>query len=139
MDRKEIVESIACCGLVCAFCHLSKECDGCKYTASRCASHSQHWGGCFQRNCCADKRISGCWECDDFPCDREMFDTATHGVKMRAHVRCIKEDGADKFIEYIMNNEKNGIKYGYQKDYDLLKTEDAVLGLLRTGLKKPGK
>jgi hypothetical protein len=82
------------------------------------------------------KKISGCWECDEFPCKREMFDTATHDVKIRAYVRCIKEDGAEQFIDYIMNNEKSGIRYGYQKDYDFLKSEDAVLNLLRTGRKR---
>jgi hypothetical protein len=133
MENREIVDSIACCGLACKLCHLAGECDGCKSSASKCAAHSEHWGGCFNRKCCAGRNISGCWECGDFPCDKGMFDTGSHDLKVRACVRCIKEDGPEKFVEYILRNERDGIRYGFRKDYDFLGSEDEVLRLLRTG------
>lgn len=136
MDKEEVAGSVAYCGLVCKLCHLADECDGCKNTASKCANHSQHWEGCFHRKCCIDKNINGCWECDDFPCNKEMFDTDTHDIKVRACVRCIREDGMEKFIDYIIKNERNGIRYSYQKDYDFMKNEEEVLHLLRTGIKR---
>jgi hypothetical protein len=83
-----------------------------------------------------EKHINGCWECGDFPCDNDMFDTATHDVKIRACARCIKEDGAGKFIDYIIRNEGSGIKYGFRKDYDRMQDEEAVFNLLRMGIKK---
>ena len=135
MDKSEIVASIACCGLVCKLCHLADKCDGCKNTACGCGNHSDHWGGCYHRKCCIDKGLAGCWECGDFPCGREMFDTATHDVKIRACVRCIKEDGPERFVEYVLRNENKGIRYGFRKDYDFLDSEDRVLRLLRTGKK----
>ena len=54
-------------------------------------------------------------------------------IKVRAFVRCMKEDGIDHFIRYIEKNKKRGIRYhktGIVGDYDL-STEDEVLQLLR--------
>jgi hypothetical protein len=54
-------------------------------------------------------------------------------IKMRAFVRCIKEEGIQKFIEYLEQNEKDGIVYhriGVIGDYDL-SSESEVLNLLR--------
>jgi hypothetical protein len=52
---------------------------------------------------------------------------------MRAFARCIKEDGINKFIEYIKRNQQDGIVYqrsGIMGDYDL-PTEEEILALLR--------
>jgi hypothetical protein len=61
-----------------------------------------------------------------------MF-SETHDLRIRAFVRCIKEDGLEKLAEYLLENEKRGIHYGYQKDYDFKNSEDEVLALLRKG------
>lgn len=56
-------------------------------------------------------------------------------IKLRAFVRCIKEDGMKRFIEYVAVNRENGVVYhrnGIWGDYDL-ETEDMVLDLLRNG------
>ncbi|BAI61123.1 conserved hypothetical protein [Methanocella paludicola SANAE] len=135
MEKSDIIDSIACCGLICRLCHLAGDCDGCRNTASKCSNHSDHWGGCYQRKCCRGRGIKGCWECGDFPCDKEMFDVTTHDLKIRACVRCIKEDGPERFVEYVLGNEKNGIRYGFRKDYDGLGSEEEVLRLLRIGKK----
>ena len=69
MDINEVSESIGYCGLVCKLCHLADKCDGCKSNKNCCGKHLSE-EGCYQYNCCVDKNISGCWECEDFPCDR---------------------------------------------------------------------
>lgn len=56
-------------------------------------------------------------------------------VKIRAFITCIKEDGLERFSEYLLRNAENGIVYhrdGIWGDYDL-DSEAAVLKLLRTG------
>ena len=56
-------------------------------------------------------------------------------VKIRAFIRCIKEDGLERFAEYVVRNGQKGVVYhreGIYGDYDL-DGEDAVLGLLRDG------
>lgn len=56
-------------------------------------------------------------------------------IKIRAFVTCIKEDGLERFLEYIVRNTSKGIVYhreGIRGDYDL-ESEAEVLKLLRTG------
>jgi hypothetical protein len=57
----------------------------------------------------------------------------THDTRLRAFVRCIKEEGTTKLAEYLIINQQNDILYGHNKDYDNLKNEEIVLKLLRTG------
>jgi hypothetical protein len=56
-------------------------------------------------------------------------------IKLRAFVRCIKEDGIEAFSQYMNRNAHNHIVYhrsGILGDYDL-DSEEKILKLLRTG------
>jgi len=64
-----------------------------------------------------------------------MF-SESHDIRIRAFVRCAREEGVEKLAEYVLRNQENGIKYGYKQDYDGLGSEEAVLRLLRTGRKE---
>jgi hypothetical protein len=127
----EVKESIAYCGLVCMFCHLAGSCGGCKSKDNCCGRHLSS-EGCYQYKCCVERGIAGCWECEDFSCGMDMFSEA-HDIRLKAFVRCAKEDGVGKLAEYVLRNQQNGIMYGHKKDYDGLESEDAVLRLLRAG------
>jgi hypothetical protein len=133
MTIKEVSENIGYCGLVCSFCHLAESCDGCKSSNNCCSKHLSQYG-CYQYNCCISKNLNGCWECDDFPCENDMF-SENHDIRIRAFVRFAKEEGIEKLAEYVINNQENGILYGHNKDYDNLKNEEAVLNILRLGKK----
>ncbi|HLV39955.1 DUF3795 domain-containing protein [Xanthomarina sp.] len=128
MNREAIISSIAYCGLVCKLCHLANECDGCKATGCNCSANSEKEKGCYHRNCCIDKVISGCWECEDFPCANSMFIGRTSG-EIKGFCRCLKDDGVDKFIDYILKNQERGIPYGL-KGYGQM-TEEEVVQTLR--------
>lgn len=120
--------SVAYCGLICSFCCTDGSCN-CK-SDNNCGKRLSP-EGCYQYNCCTSKGINGCWECDDSPCGKDML--AVDKIKMRAFVRCIKEEGIQKFFEYLEQNEKDGIVYhrtGVIGDYDL-SSENEVLNLLR--------
>jgi len=129
--KKDIIESIAYCGLICKLCHLSDTCGGCKSTTNSCGKYLSE-EGCFQHNCCLKKGLNGCWECQEFPCDKDMYST-DHDPKIKAFARCIKEDGVDQFIQYVLDNKERGMDVSSGKDYDN-KTEKEVLSLLRTGI-----
>lgn len=131
MNRRELIDSIAYCGLVCGMCHLRGECDGCRDTANLC----QRSAVCFQRRCCLEKGLAGCWECADFPCGRDMHGPG-HDLRIRAFVRFVREEGPEALIECLLRNEENGIFYGHGRDYDGLADEDEVIRLLRNG--RPG-
>ena len=123
-------KSIGYCGLICEFCCPDGSCN-CK-TSNRCKKQLST-AGCYQYNCCTLKGIQGCWQCNDAPCGFDML--AQDKIKMRAFVRCIKEDGIEKFIEYIERNRTDGVIYhrnGFVGDYDL-DTEVQVLSLLKQG------
>lgn len=137
MKTKKIIDSIGYCGLICNLCHLAKECDGCKSDNNRCQRHLSETG-CYQYNCCKDRNLDGCWECEDFNCGKDMF-SESHDLRLRAFIRFIKDEGLEKLATCIIENEKNGVKYGYQKDYDGLETEEDVIKLLKTGIRKEKK
>lgn len=135
MNSLDIAKSTAYCGLICALCQPSELCS--------CRSNN-HCGkrlspnGCYQYDCCTAKGLNGCWECPDAPCGRDMH--AEGKAKIRAFVSCIREDGLDRFAEYIRRNAQRGIVYhcaGITGDYDL-ETESDVLRLLRTGSAQSG-
>lgn len=129
----EVVKNIGYCGLVCSFCHLKDTCDGCKSEENCCGRHLSG-DGCYQYNCCVERGIGGCWECKDFCCGKDMF-SESHDIRLRAFVRCAKEEGVEKLAEYVLRNQQSDIKYGYNKDYDGLESEEVVLKLLKTGQK----
>lgn len=132
-EKKDIIDSIAYCGLICGLCFKTKECDGCKQTASACKSNYRE-EGCYQRKCCREHKLSGCWECVQFPCHKGIYNN-DNNPKIKAFAYCIKEDGIDKFIEYVLVNKKRGLNCEKGKDYDF-KPIDEVLLLLRTGQTK---
>lgn len=133
MNITEVAENIGYCGLICSLCHVRNTCDGCKSVKNNCSRRLSE-KGCYQYNCCVEKGLQGCWECPDFCCGWDMF-SDTHDVRLRAFIRCAKEEGLEKLAEYILQNRENGIKYGHKQDYDGLGSEEAVLKLLRTGRK----
>ncbi len=129
MDPQSLIDSIAYCGLVCGKCHQRDTCDGCKNTARLCSRSAV----CFQRSCCLQKSLEGCWDCAEFPCGQDMH-APPHDLRIRAFVKFIRDEGAEALIDCLLQNERRGIYYGYQRDYDGLESEEAVIRLLKTGL-----
>jgi hypothetical protein len=130
MTKEQIKNSISYCGLLCILCSPDGSCD-CR-SKNNCGKKSSE-EGCFQHDCCIKNGYSGCWECPNFSCDKDMFNEKH--LRIKTFGKCIIEDGIDKFSEYILHNHENGILYhrnGYNGDYDL-DTEEAILGLLRNG------
>ena len=131
MKRKNILAAtIAPCGLICGLCGEYGVCKGCREGCVRAET-------CFQRKCCEDKGIKGCWKCPDFPCGRDMF-SPERDARLTAFVRCAKEDGVKGLAGYVLRNQDSGVLYHRNKqthsgDYDGLGSEDAVLDMLRNG------
>ena len=130
--KDELAKTIAPCGLICGLCGEASRCKGC-CTDEGCARAAV----CYQRKCCAERGIKGCWKCPDFPCGHDMF-SLEHDIRLTAFVRCAKEDGPKALAAYVLKNQDNGIIYHRDKtahtgDYDGLGDEAAVLELLRNG------
>lgn len=128
MDKGKIIKSIAYCGLICEFCHQADECNGCKSENNICGKYLSE-AGCFQRSCCIEQNIVGCWECDNFPCNKDMY-SDSHPPKVKTFALCIREDGAEKFVNCVLNCKEKGLNITYRGDLDS-KTQAEILKLLR--------
>ena len=129
---RQIADSIGYCGLVCTFCHEAAQCGGCKSETNCCGRHMSD-NGCYHYNCCKEKGFNGCWECDVGPCDIDMF-SEHHDIRNRTFVKCARQEGIEKLAEHVLRNQTNGIRYGWNLDYDKLGSEQAVMDLLHNGV-----
>jgi len=120
MNREK---GLAYCGLACCACGENETCVGCRNAGCK----NKEW--CKHFNCCKEKGLNGCWECDEFPCGG-MHDK----VRVFAFAQFIKQYGEDKTIDCLEYNEKNGVVYHYQGqlvgDYDKCETVDRVIKML---------
>ena len=72
----------------------------------QCNSPCRVGGGCtaFSCNvldCCLNKKLAGCWECDEFEsCEKFEPLKAAHGESPRRNLRKIKELGLDNWAEH---------------------------------------
>ena len=120
---------MAFCGLACAGCS-DLDCPGCHLKGCQDADH------CEILKCCTDRHLDGCHACDDFPCGAGMFQKP----RVRAFVRCMREDGKANVLDGLRRNAAAGIAYhranGLTGDYDLAaeKSEEAVIRMIRYGL-----
>lgn len=55
------------CGIACESCKFKSEqgCHGCRNGKGK-----VFWGKCELYECCNEKSLEHCGECDDFPCDK---------------------------------------------------------------------
>ena len=94
------------CGLACGMCK------------NACDQDCRHGGGpedCHQRDCCINRELIGCWECEDFPCDRGFFadddDPAFRGICIGS-VQCIRECGVAEYLRRVETRLGNPVEYG---------------------------
>lgn len=54
---------------------------------------------CKIRTCCEEKKITGCWECEEFhTCNKLDFLQETHGDAVLKNLDILKEKGVDAFL-----------------------------------------
>lgn len=106
MAERELVRTVAYCGLVCGVCK------------NACQPDCRGGGGaedCYQRKCCIEKELDGCWECDDFLCNKGFFadghDPAWRGLCIGS-VQCIKGLGIGAYVECLVSRLGKAVEYG---------------------------
>jgi len=123
-------KDLALCGLACVLCSV-EDCPGCK--ARGCKKGSD----CSVYQCVMKKELSGCYECDEFPCDEKML----QGIRNKAFNLYAKQYGKQALLDRLKINFENGIVYheadGLKGDYDKCKTEQEVIELLKNGKPDP--
>ncbi|WP_320129437.1 DUF3795 domain-containing protein [uncultured Sphaerochaeta sp.] len=124
MEREK---GFAYCGLACCLCSENSNCPGCRKEGC----NNKQW--CKNFNCCKEKGIKGCWECDQFPCKGTMLDKP----RVLAFSRFLALYGEEKFLECLKRNEQTGILYHHEGkltgDYDEKQTEKEIFDLILYG------
>lgn len=121
-------QMIGSCGLACMLCSakLKNECEGCTEKKAI---------GCDIKECVMDKKIDGCYKCDDYPCDKDMF----KNLRLRTFNEVAKEEGISCLVSCLKKNDEAGIRYhttdGSKGDYDVLATADEIKDLILNGKK----
>jgi len=98
---------VAYCGLVCqpVCTHAQSGCVGCGAGGGAEA--------CAKRDCCRERQIEGCWQCDDFPCAQGAYgDDAWRGLNVGC-VQLAKEMGTTGFGALVLERLGKGFDYGY--------------------------
>ena len=88
------------CGMNCmvcfAHCSTKKACGGCLGTDE---SKPGHCRTCLRKNCAAERELSYCYECSDFPCRRIRDLDRSYGVSLIEQSLFVKENGIELFLE----------------------------------------
>ena len=111
---------VAYCGLVCApVCiHVRNGCVGCSAGGGAEA--------CHKRQCCEERTIDGCWQCDSFPCAKEAFgDEAWRGLTVGC-VQMVSNMGAATFAALAVSRLGQAFDYGYLR-YQTPEQVEAIL------------
>lgn len=114
---------IGSCGLACMLCSakLKGECEGCTSNKAE---------NCSIKACCEESKLMGCYECDKYPCEQNMF----KNQKVCAFVECAIELGVEGLVTCLKQNNERGIIYhpvdGSKGDYDKLVTKNEIKELI---------
>lgn len=96
--------NFAPCGLNCKLCNEANNgCTGCR-----------NGGGnknCLQLICCQEKKINGCWQCHEFPCNKGGFENMEKRGIMIAFATSIKQFGHETSYEIISRELGSTINY----------------------------
>lgn len=134
MNKKITRNNLGHCGLVCILCNEEGNCN-CRQ--DRCTGKRTTEYGCYQYECSNKKGYFGCWECKDSPCGVDVH--SKERVKVRGFITFIKRNSLNSFLERLMINRSEGVKYHtngiwgrdpISGDYDL-KDEEEVYNLLK--------
>lgn len=124
MNKKEMLNGIGYCGLVCMFC------GGCSSCREKDQGVRVEDIECYHKRCAITYNLNGCWECEKFPCSNgNMF----HNIRVRSFVQFIKDEGLETFMNCIIRNQQNGIVYGENNDYDKVSSSEEVIALIHQG------
>ena len=126
MAEEELTKTVAFCGLICGFCISACQswCRGCR--------NGDGTKDCYQRNCCIQNGLDGCWQCKKFPCDKGYFvDDFWKGL-CTCFVQTIKDKGINNFVDLVESRLGKEIEYGAYR----FKSKQDILNLLYSGTGK---
>lgn len=102
--KQDVRKIVGICGLYCRTCpNYPAHCDGC--LSDRVSPHCVACPSGF-RKCAKEKKVTWCFQCHDFPCQRLIDFTHSHivdGISHHAHViedlQYMKNHGVEQWVE----------------------------------------
>ena len=123
------VDMTAFCGFSCNHCFLGQWCGGCR-SVFNCCSYGTLFekGKCSNIECCENKQIDGCYECDELEqCNKGFYQPENDGANAcKAQALFIKKYGKVKFFK---------VHDKLHEKYDFKKTQEILGSSLEEGLK----
>ena len=119
--RKD-VDMIAYCGFSCNHCFLGEWCGGCRSVFSCCSYGTFHENGiCPNVDCCQEKGIDGCYECNELAnCTKGFYKPDNNGAyACKSQALFIKRYGKEKFVNV---HDKLHEAYDFKKTQEILGT-----------------
>lgn len=117
--RKD-VDMIAYCGFSCNHCFLGEWCGGCRSVFSCCSFGTFHENGsCPNVDCCQEKGIEGCYECNELEnCTKGFYQPDNNeAYACKAQALFIKRYGKEKFVHV---HDKLHEVYDFKKTQEIL-------------------
>lgn len=114
-----MLENYGYCGFACALCPgMQQGCPGCRKGGGE--------KSCYQRTCCAEKGLEGCWQCASLPCDRGFFVHVDYGGVFSAFAQAVQQQGLEETLRLARAH------FGDTLDFDTLrgKASAELLSLL---------
>ena len=127
---------IARCGLACCLCSENVKCKGCPADGFVELDWCKDADWCQNRRCVLDKKLNGCYECNDTECRKGLFKDK---IKPLAFCEYIRRYGKEDLLDKLSENEKNGIIYhrqGIMGDYDDFDSIEELIDFIRSGKRK---
>lgn len=116
---KKDLDMSAYCGFSCRHCFLGEWCGGCRSYFNCCSYatlHEKHV--CPNVNCCKEKGIDGCYECDEImDCQKGFYSLGKDGNAAKSQALFIKKYGKEEFFKVHDNLHK---KYDFKKTQEVL-------------------
>lgn len=116
---------IARCGLACCLCSENVKCNGCG--SDECPDNDY----CENKKCSTAKELTHCYKCEE-NCKKGLL---SH-IKPYTFTLFAKKYGAEKLLDCLERNEKNGVVYhrdGINGDYDEFDDTEKLMAFIMTG------
>lgn len=126
---REGVDPISVCGHHCDYCFMGKWCGGCR-SEYNCCSFATIFDDkmCPNVKCANDKKIDGCYECEELETCKEGFYGIENQYAAKATAYFIRRYGKEKYTQTLKKAIDDGLNYA--KDLDESGSVDAALALL---------
>lgn len=128
-EARKDVDMVAYCGFSCNHCFLGEWCGGCRSVFSCCSYGTfSDMGKCPNINCCQEKRLDGCYECEELDeCTKGFYQPENDGANAcKAQAVFIRKYGKEEFFR---------VHSRLHEIYDFKKTQEILGTSVEEGLR----